>query len=94
MTCSIYHSIVAVTGLGGHAFESWRNRESNRMWLQDFLPNNIRGIRIMTYGYNINLAGANTSRLLLDHRRDLIQQIQSARISQEVVTVVRLFATS
>jgi hypothetical protein len=61
------------------------------MWLQDFLPNNIRGIRIMTYGYNT--AGANTVRLL-DHRRDLIQEIQSARSSPEVVTVVRLFTTS
>jgi hypothetical protein len=63
------------------------------MWLQDFLPNDIKGIRIMTYGYNTELAGANTARLL-DHRRDLIQQIQSARSSPEVVTVVRLFTTS
>jgi hypothetical protein len=61
------------------------------MWLQDFLPNNIKTIRIMTYGYNT--AGANTGRLL-DHRRDLIQEIQSARSSPEVVTVVRLFTTS
>jgi len=93
LTGSIYHSVVAVTGPGGHAFESWRNCESNRMWLQDFLPNNIKGIRIMMYGYNTELVGTNTGRLL-DHRRDLIQQIRSARISPEVVTVVRLFITS
>jgi hypothetical protein len=55
------------------------------MWLQDFLPNNIKGIRIMTYGYNTE-AGR-----LLDHRRDLIQQMQSARSSLEVITEVRLF---
>jgi len=54
-------------------------------------PNNIKGIRIMTYGYNAELVGANTGRLL-DHRRDLIQQIESARRSPEVVTVVRLFS--
>jgi hypothetical protein len=63
------------------------------MWLQDFLPNDIKGIRIMTYGYNTELVGTNTGRLL-DHRRDLIQQIQSARSSLEVVTVVWLFTTS
>jgi hypothetical protein len=63
------------------------------MWLQDFLPNNINGIRVMTYGYNTELVGANTGRLL-DHRRDLIQQIQSARRSLKVVTVIRLFTTS
>ena len=93
MSGSIYHSVVAVKGLSGHAFESWRNRLSNRMWLQDFLPKDIKGIKIMTYGYNTELVGANTGRLL-DHRRDLIQQIESARISPEVVTVFRLFITS
>jgi len=80
----IVADVVAVTGLAGHAFGSWRNRESNRMWLQDFLPNNIKGIRIMTYGYNTELVGANTqASRLLDHRRDLIQQVQSARSSPE-----------
>jgi hypothetical protein len=59
------------------------------MWLQEFLPNDIKGIRIMTYGYNTELVGANTSKLL-DHRRDLVEQIQNARTSPEVVTVVRL----
>ena len=94
MTGSIYHSVVAVTGLAGHAFESWRNGESNRMWLQEFLPDNIRGIRIMTYGYNTELVGTSTGRLLLDHRRDLVQQIESVRGSQEVVTMIGLFITS
>jgi hypothetical protein len=62
------------------------------MWLQDFLPNNIKGIRIMTYGYNTELVGASTQAgRLLDHRRDLIQQMQSARSSPQVVIVVRLF---
>jgi hypothetical protein len=45
----------------------------------------------MTYGYNTELVGANTGRLL-DHRRDLVEQIQSARGSPEVVTVVRFSA--
>jgi hypothetical protein len=56
------------------------------MWLQDFLPKNIKDIRIMTYGYNTELVGANTGRLL-DHRRDLIQQIQIVRRSLKVVAV-------
>ena len=87
MSSSIHYSVVAVTGLAGHAFESWRNRESNRMWLQDFLPDSIQGIRIMTYGYNTELIGTSAGRLL-DHRRDLIQQVQNARSSLEVLTVV------
>lgn len=34
-------SIIAVTGLAGHAFGSWRSRGSPRMWLRDLLPKDI-----------------------------------------------------
>ncbi|KAF8243912.1 hypothetical protein K440DRAFT_560344, partial [Wilcoxina mikolae CBS 423.85] len=78
-------SVIAVTGLSGHAFGSWRNRTTNKMWLQDFLPQDIKNIRIMTYGYNTNLVGANAGHYrILDHQRDLIEQLDSARSSPEV----------
>ncbi|KAF8537270.1 hypothetical protein BDD12DRAFT_911593 [Trichophaea hybrida] len=57
--------LIAVTGLAGHAFESWRNRETNQMWLKDLLPHDVQNIRIM----------------LLDHQRLFIQDIENARSS-------------
>ncbi len=77
---------MAVSGLAGHAFGSWRNRERGRMWLQDFLPNDVKGIRIMTYGYNTELVGSNTggASRLLEHRRVLIEELGIARSSAEV----------
>ncbi|KAF8542620.1 hypothetical protein BDD12DRAFT_802693 [Trichophaea hybrida] len=50
-------NIVAVTGLAGHAYGSWRNRKTHQMWLKDFLPHDIKNVRIMSYGYNSNLVG-------------------------------------
>ena len=51
-------SIVAVTGLAGHAYGSWKVRNGNYMWLQDSLPDDLvklGSVRIMTYGYNTTL---------------------------------------
>ncbi|KAF8241753.1 hypothetical protein K440DRAFT_677005 [Wilcoxina mikolae CBS 423.85] len=61
---------------------------SNRMWLQDFLPSDIRNIRIMTYGYNSTLVGPNTvNDGMLEYRRNLVHQLENARSSQEVTFV-------
>jgi hypothetical protein len=73
-----------VTGLAGHAFGSWRNRKSHRMWLQEFLPQDVKNIRIMSYGYNTNLIGDTADDRILDYRRELIQQLENARSSAEV----------
>jgi hypothetical protein len=73
-------SIVAITGLAGHGFGSWRNRESDSMWLRDFLPNDVQSVRIMAFGYNSTLAGsAAAEQRILDYVRDLIQQLENAR---------------
>jgi len=80
----IVADIVAVNGLAGHAFESWRNSDSKRMWLRDFLPKTVKRVRIMTYGYNTKLDGSRTrDSTLLDHKRDLIEKLNNARSSPE-----------
>jgi hypothetical protein len=72
--------VVAVTGLAGHALESWRSRETHELWLQDFLPNDVKNIRIMIYGYDSNLAGGEKSDMrLVDYRRNFIQQLENSR---------------
>ena len=51
-------SIVAITGLAGHAYGSWKARNGNYMWLQHSLPRDLAklgSVRIMTYGYNTTL---------------------------------------
>ncbi|KAF8538735.1 Alpha/Beta hydrolase protein, partial [Trichophaea hybrida] len=75
-------SVVAVTGLAGHPFGSWRSRLTNRMWLQDFLRKEIPNIRILTYGYNSQLVGPNSTEFrMLDHRRHFVQELRNSRSS-------------
>ncbi|KAF8538307.1 hypothetical protein BDD12DRAFT_779452, partial [Trichophaea hybrida] len=78
----IVADVIAVTGLAGHAFGSWRDRGSRDMWLQDFLPQDFKNIRIMSYGYNSSLDG-DSNNGLLDFRRHLVQQLENARSSDE-----------
>lgn len=73
--------MVAVTGLSGHAYGSWRNRANGRMWLEDFLPKHFQtNIRILTYGYNssLKMAGQHS---LLEYSRSFIQDLTNARAS-------------
>ncbi|KAA8893975.1 hypothetical protein FN846DRAFT_459530 [Sphaerosporella brunnea] len=50
--------IIAITGLAGHAFGSWQNRETRAMWLYDFLPEHFKSARIMTKSFMGELRNA------------------------------------
>jgi hypothetical protein len=80
----VYASVVAITGLGGHAFGSWRSRAltdrpiDRPMWLRDFLPDYFTNTRIMTYGYDSSLRYPNGANLS-DYRRNFIECLRNAR---------------
>jgi hypothetical protein len=50
-----WQSIIVVHGLGGHAITSWKSRTNTKVWLVDFLPEDVTNARIMTYGYDTKL---------------------------------------
>lgn len=52
-----FNSIIAVTGLSGHAFGSWAYEKST-MWLRDNLPIAIQNkARILIWGYDSQCIG-------------------------------------
>lgn len=51
------YSLIAVTGLGGHAFGSWKSPISDNMWLRDYLLDDLPNYRVILYGYNTKLVG-------------------------------------
>jgi len=62
---------------------------THKMWLKDFLPEHVKNIRIMTYGYDSSLIGdARSNARLIDHRRNFVQQLQNSRSSAEVCRCV------
>ncbi|KAH0556219.1 hypothetical protein GP486_005853, partial [Trichoglossum hirsutum] len=50
--------IVAVSGLGGHAFGSFKERGGKHMWLRDALPIDLPNARVLIYGYHTKLANS------------------------------------
>lgn len=80
----ILQSVVAVTGLSGHAFGSWKSRATGHMWLKDFLPRDVKGVRVMSYGYNSNLVGDTVKDRFLEYRKRFIHSLLNARQGNEV----------
>lgn len=78
--------MIAVTGLAGHAFGSWKDRETGCMWLQDLLPKDVEKVRVMTYGYDSNIDGEKMTHQFIDYKRKLVHTLIHARRSCEVCT--------
>lgn len=47
--------VLAISGLGGHAFGSFVHAWDGHMWLRDSLPQHKPRARVMVYGYNSGL---------------------------------------
>ncbi|KAK5989673.1 Protein SERAC1-like protein [Cladobotryum mycophilum] len=71
--------IIAVTGLAGHAFGSWKSKDKPDMWLRDFLPQSILNARILTYGYDTKLPGSQSETSILELSRRLLESIKTIR---------------
>ncbi|KIM98677.1 hypothetical protein OIDMADRAFT_31451 [Oidiodendron maius Zn] len=66
--------ILAVSGLGGHAFGSFVSKDHGYMWLSESLPRDMPTARVMLYGYESRLQDS-TSFANLD---DLASSLQIA----------------
>ena len=79
-------SIIAVTGLAGHAFGSWAH-SAQKMWLRDYLPRDIQNrARILIYGYESQLHGANTAKSIIsDYGNSFTQSLMDLRDHPSVI---------
>ena len=64
--------IVAVHGLNGDPTNTWTDAKTKAFWLEDFLHRDVKGARIMTFGYNADIAFGNTTASIKDHAMDLL----------------------
>ncbi|KAF4992907.1 hypothetical protein FGRMN_6850 [Fusarium graminum] len=67
--CNI--DVVVVCGLGGHALGSFKEKNGRFVWIRDALPSKIPHARILTYGYNTQLADSRSFQNLTDLGRAL-----------------------
>ncbi|ORY68939.1 uncharacterized protein BCR38DRAFT_455751 [Pseudomassariella vexata] len=77
-------NVIAISGLGGHAFGSFKHRHSDFMWLRDSLPydltlegTNRPMARVMTYGYESTVAHSKS----MQNLEDLATQFHGSLLS-------------
>ncbi|KAI9741362.1 MAG: hypothetical protein M1834_003079 [Cirrosporium novae-zelandiae] len=51
---------IAISGLGGHALGSFKERKGNHLWLRDSLINDLGCARVLLYGYDAHLPNSNS----------------------------------
>jgi hypothetical protein len=72
--------LIAISGLGGHAFGSFKERGRSYMWLRDSLPNDLPRTRILVYGYDTRLEDSTSFQSIDDlgiHLRSSINNIRN-----------------
>ncbi|KAF3065389.1 Ankyrin repeat domain-containing protein 50 [Trichoderma lentiforme] len=71
--------LVAVSGLGGHAFGSFKERKGSYMWLRDSLAHDMPYMRIFIYGYDTQLEGSTSFANLDDLANEFQERVKSIR---------------
>ncbi|KAH0606024.1 uncharacterized protein H6S33_004481 [Morchella sextelata] len=79
------YDIIAVGGVDGHAYNTWLEPESGKMWLRDFIPlrPTLANSRVMTYGYDTRLVSGKS---WVDYRKEFLQELVKARTGSKAQT--------
>ncbi|KAF8541127.1 hypothetical protein BDD12DRAFT_633288, partial [Trichophaea hybrida] len=75
----IVMDVVAVTGLGGHAFGSWKTKNGDFMWLRDALPEDVDGLRVLAYGFNSGLVESASIASIQSYAKEFLLGLVGAR---------------
>ncbi|RYP15106.1 hypothetical protein DL765_005929 [Monosporascus sp. GIB2] len=70
--------IVAVHGLGGHAFNTWTDKDGH-LWLRDSLPARVPRVRVMTFGYDSTVLFGSSRASINDFALDLTTRLEVER---------------
>jgi hypothetical protein len=79
--CSV--DIVALHGINGDAYDTWTHR-NGKLWLRDFLAQQLPGARIFTFGYPSEVAFTLATGRLGDFARSLLEELNYVRRTAEV----------
>ena len=77
-------SIVVVHGLNGDPTHTWKHPANNNFWLRDYLPLDVKGARVLNYGYNADVVFGNTTADIWDHAKGLLGSLIDERETDDV----------
>ena len=83
-------SVVALSGIGAHAFGSFKSRGRSHMWLRDDLPKDLPGSNVMIWGYESTISKSTDTKSIQDISRQLrhdLSQISDSKCSQPFIFV-------
>lgn len=63
--------------------------ETGALWIKDFLPLDVPGARVLTFGYNANDAFGYTTADIIDHAQDLLGCLIDRREEDDVSRPLR-----
>ena len=75
--------IVAVHGITGDAFNTWTD-SNGKLWLRDFLPNDLPGIRVFSFDYAAEVVLSLGTGDLDAYSRSLLKTLKGQRRGDEV----------
>ncbi|OBT71259.1 hypothetical protein VF21_09923 [Pseudogymnoascus sp. 05NY08] len=73
-----FPDIIAIHGICGDPLKTWTH-ESGALWLRDFLPKDINGARVFSFGYDSEVALTRSLATLDDFARSLLNKIKLER---------------
>lgn len=77
-------SCVAISGLGGHAFGSFKSRGGQFMWLRDGLLNDLPGSRVFVYGYDTQTVASTSVQNIPDLGKRFCMSLKRLAVSTTV----------
>jgi ankyrin repeat domain-containing protein 50 len=75
--------IVALHGLHGDAYRTWTH-QNGRLWLRDFLAQQLPGSRVFTFGYPSEVTFTLATGQLGEFARSLLEELNYVRRTAEV----------
>lgn len=83
-TLTKIYSVVAVHGLGSSVETTWMHKESQKLWLRDFLGQDLPKARIMTFRHNSKWWADALVKDLTGYGKQLLSALEAERNTEEV----------
>ena len=77
-------SIIAIPGLGSHAIGGFSGH-NDKMWLRDFLPEDVPEARIIVYGYDSRVDDKCAQRNIVGLSKSFLDSYKSFRSATKVI---------
>lgn len=88
------YSIIAMSGLGGHAYGSFKERRGEHMWLRDSLPEDVTlgqtgkpMARVMLYGYDSGIHDSSSFQHIEDIATGFRAALEDCRLSRPLILI-------